>query len=712
MKPVEPPPISPLSRDARARLAAYLGLLAAYGAATAGDPLTPLQLAVFGAAALWSLGFEHRFRRPFFSPPLKIGLILVGSTLFALFLSARAGRGDPREFTYALSRFLLWNAVVFILSRNKTEYDLWTLAIIELSLFMISGAFVQPPAFLPLLLSSLVATLYAFQRAALVRAADAFRRGGLGPALLASALAVEIGAILFVTLPRPSPRGDPGGAEALPAAGPPMPTINRIGMPRRPELLDLVHFERLKADPSPVLRVAARDLEGRPVPPEQTLYLRGAILDRYENGRWSRTGAPRQRRLDADDGRADGWTSLERLPPRNRLLVRQRIVLAPGHGDLAFALPDPIRVSWPEARYDPAGVLFFPAAPRERVEYEVESALMPLDVPPAGEVSEPAPEYLHVPSPLAALLGETARRATQGAGPGLHARVTRLVHFLLHNGFGYRLDPFVPSGGRDPVEHFLEARAGSCVHYATTLALLCRSLGIGARVAAGFQLHDPDPDGSFLVRHSDAHAWVEVWFGPGAGWRAYDATPPEGRSPPPPGEPVATAAGGASGLESETPGRWDRFVVDYDSRSRHRLFEAMNAALARAASAVAGALRQPAVAVVLGTAVLAALVGYALLPRSGRRRIRQALSGFRDPCPVDFYRDFLWALARRGRRKSPAATPREFASSLRGLLPDADLEFITAKFYEARFAGRAPGPDERRRLEAIVSALLRGPSNA
>jgi hypothetical protein len=32
---------------------------------------------------------------------------------------------------------------------NKTEYDFWTLAIIELSLFMISGSFVQPPTSFP-----------------------------------------------------------------------------------------------------------------------------------------------------------------------------------------------------------------------------------------------------------------------------------------------------------------------------------------------------------------------------------------------------------------------------------------------------------------------------------------------------------------------------------------------------------------------------------
>ncbi|MBI3857701.1 MAG: hypothetical protein HY293_18625, partial [Planctomycetes bacterium] len=75
MEPLEV--ISPLSRDRRIRLAAYAGMLAAYLAAVKSDPLTPFQLAFFLAAAGWSLAVEHRFRKPFFSAPIKIGLIAV-----------------------------------------------------------------------------------------------------------------------------------------------------------------------------------------------------------------------------------------------------------------------------------------------------------------------------------------------------------------------------------------------------------------------------------------------------------------------------------------------------------------------------------------------------------------------------------------------------------------------------------------------------------
>ena len=57
-----PEPISPLSCDRRVRLAAYVGVLAAYLAAAKNDPLTPGQVAFFVVASLWSLAVEHRGR--------------------------------------------------------------------------------------------------------------------------------------------------------------------------------------------------------------------------------------------------------------------------------------------------------------------------------------------------------------------------------------------------------------------------------------------------------------------------------------------------------------------------------------------------------------------------------------------------------------------------------------------------------------------------
>ena len=65
--------ISPLSRDRRVRLAAYVGMLASYRAAAKSDPLTPAMIVLFVVFAGWSLAFEHRFRKPYVSAPVKNG---------------------------------------------------------------------------------------------------------------------------------------------------------------------------------------------------------------------------------------------------------------------------------------------------------------------------------------------------------------------------------------------------------------------------------------------------------------------------------------------------------------------------------------------------------------------------------------------------------------------------------------------------------------
>jgi transglutaminase-like putative cysteine protease len=703
--------ISPLSRDRQVRLAAYVGMLAAYLAAAKSDPFTPVQLAIFVAFAGWSLAVEHKLRKPFFSAPIKIGLIAMGGAIFIIFIAGNVG-GTAEHFAHSISRFLFWNAIVFVLSRNKTEYDFWTLAIIELSLFMISGSFVQPPTFLPLLLISTVCLFITFQRAALLKCGVVGEpsRGGFGLAVVTLMLTLEIAAVIFVLFPRGAFRMDkPPGLEqadkpkAPEGPQPPLPG-DHVGMPREAAFLKLTNFQKLKTDGTPVMRIRIRDLQNNPVPPEQTLYVRGAVLDIYENGEW-RTDFKRNPKRDAEDGKADGWTELEQKVPAGRKMVRQQIQTVALSGDLTFAIADPIRVQMKEVRYDPAGVVFFTVPPRGVVEYQVESALMPAQLPP-GAAATPAPDrYLQMPPGLD-LVRMTAKRVTGGLAQGLNLRASRLVHYLTHNGFSYKLDPFVPVQGKDPAEHFLETRQGYCAQFATALALLCRASGVPARVATGFQLHDPDEDGSFLVRNSDAHAWVEVWFGPEHGWRVYDATP--GAIPDVPvtaeGAPVASVEDKKK-EDKGPPKRWDHFVTDFDPSTQSlALGEGLKKA-AEWAGVVAKAVFSPVAAAIVGSFLFVAAIVYLMLPRSRKNRLRQLVSGFKETTTVDFYRDYLWTLSKIGIRKHPALTAREFAVVVRATIPEQGIDFITEKFCEARYRGTAPSADERRKIDEILGRL-------
>ena len=103
----------------------------------------------------------------------------------------------------------------------------------------------------------------------------------------------------------------------------------------------------------------------------------------------------------------------------------------------------------------------------------------------------------------------------------------------LRDHYFYSLKPGNP-GPRGALKHFLfEGKRGYCSYFAFSMTLLMRSLGLPARIAVGFATDPADAVLGFTpVRAFQAHAWVEVPFGP-YGWLEFDPT----SSTPAPGEP-------------------------------------------------------------------------------------------------------------------------------------------------------------------------------
>jgi transglutaminase-like putative cysteine protease len=100
------------------------------------------------------------------------------------------------------------------------------------------------------------------------------------------------------------------------------------------------------------------------------------------------------------------------------------------------------------------------------------------------------------------------------------------INKYLQTGFTYSERPTPPAKGRAPLEAFLfDTKEGYCQHFAGAMALLLRMGGVPARVATGFT-----PGGfskrkdAWIVRDTDAHAWVEAWFDE-LGWVTFDPTP-------------------------------------------------------------------------------------------------------------------------------------------------------------------------------------------
>lgn len=106
-------------------------------------------------------------------------------------------------------------------------------------------------------------------------------------------------------------------------------------------------------------------------------------------------------------------------------------------------------------------------------------------------------------------------------------RATLLTDFLRKR-FSYTLE--LPNEKpEDPIAHFLfERRKGHCEYFASSMAVMLRTLHIPSRVVTGFQSGVFNPiSGWDLIRASDAHSWVEAWID-GAGWVTFDPTPAAG----------------------------------------------------------------------------------------------------------------------------------------------------------------------------------------
>lgn len=79
-----------------------------------------------------------------------------------------------------------------------------------------------------------------------------------------------------------------------------------------------------------------------------------------------------------------------------------------------------------------------------------------------------------------------------------------------------------------PLSRFLlNTRAGHCEYFATATVLLLRDIGIPARYAVGYSVHEAAFDG-YVVRQQDSHAWCLVWNGDKKIWEDFDTTPGTG----------------------------------------------------------------------------------------------------------------------------------------------------------------------------------------
>jgi len=448
--------------------------------------------------------------------------------------------------------------------------------------------------------------------------------------------------------------------------------------------VELGAIGELETDSSVAMRVRVSDVSLTPQLMGE-LRWRGVALDHFDGQAWT---IARRRRAPLGRGLASE-AEPGSVPGSGRLLT-QEVFLEPIGTDTLFAASHALRVRLPVgvALVDDMGALSM-SLPASRMEYIVESLV-------GGRTRErlsPAAHtrFLQLP-PLTPRIAALAREVA--AGSAEPAAVALALTEYLRREFTYTLS-LERTTTLEPLEEFLFARrAGNCEYFASALAVMLRSLGIPARVVTGFQRGEWNPYGEyFLVRMSDAHAWVEAYFAE-SGWLTLDPSPRD--------ESISAVWAGANLLLDALRLRWHRYIVNWSSQD-----QLAAAATVRQAASAWRNWREPWLqwqapwtwpALASAAGVIAWLLwrhGWPA-PSWGRRA-------------PDFYRRALRSLARRGLRPQLGETAREFAVRVGDATPAHAPGFarITAAYEAVRFGARRLGSSDQAEIEGCLRGLRR-----
>ena len=484
---------------------------------------------------------------------------------------------------------------------------------------------------------------------------------------------------------------------------------HRIFIPGFSNQVTLGEMGEIKTSSRPVMHIRIFGRE-----PAGPLKWRGGVLTDFDGKRWSNPGA---RMISVGD--------LAREPsgylPAGRSIHYQVDLDALASNALFFAgTPERINLRYAHLYKTETGCFRLAGLPPRGFQYDAYSVLE--DPPEAVPVQYPAPvlrlaernQDLDTP-PLDPRIPALARTLTGGASTDLER--ARAIERHLRRDYGYTLE--LPAREEpDPLAYFLfTRRKGHCEFFASAMAVMLRARGIPARLATGFQSGVYNPiTGMWLVRASDAHAWVEAWI-PGYGWATFDPTPPG------PAQPDSALLSRAGLYLDAAETFWEEWVVGYDPGRQGTLADRIERRASRLGSrwsdALSGAVKDGSVHIVPWLRRLApllaavALLGFAL--RAGvpplvrwlrmRQRVERVRRGQASVADATLlYRRMLHVVEQRGYRKPAWFTPAEFAASRPpGGWGTAGTEFTVA-YNAIRFGGHTEAAP---RLSTLLDELDR-----
>jgi len=325
------------------------------------------------------------------------------------------------------------------------------------------------------------------------------------------------------------------------------------------------------------------------------------------------------------------------------------------------------------------------------------------------------PMYLRLPA-MDPRVAQLAVQVTASARNNFDKAAALENH--LRTRYGYTLQ-LPRTTVKDPIANFLfERKQGHCEYFASSMAVMLRTLGIPSRVVNGFRSDEfNDLTGNYVVRAKDAHAWVEAYF-PGYGWQTFDPTPAGNTGTPQGWERVSLYVDAMASF-------WRDWIVSYDTthqfvlgqaavsgtrglweRARTWAREHYERMLKWARHSQDRVENSPIRWAVMGLAIAVALLLLGNLGRIALLLHEKWLQAHPERSPEQaaamWYQRMARALRRRGLEKPAAQTPQEFVKKIE----DGRLREPVARFTEvyesARFGNSA---DDAQRLPELYEEV-------
>lgn len=206
----------------------------------------------------------------------------------------------------------------------------------------------------------------------------------------------------------------------------------------------------------------------------------------------------------------------------------------------ALAQPKELYFPTDQVAIDPEGGLRSPVGLNEGLTYSVVSEVPYRDrslLQKASTFLEPPKNsiYLQLPSKSAEKIRQFTQKAIATSPKELTSTYETALYLGQYLKQRYSIQPDIPSLEKDEdlVEAFLfKYKGGYPDHFSTTLTIMLRSVGIPARLVAGFAPGKFNPfTGLYEVSNTDAYAMTEINI-PKFGWFAIDPIPGHELIPP------------------------------------------------------------------------------------------------------------------------------------------------------------------------------------